>query len=88
MEIVILLLIVFILTLISTGISFAISKTHRGYAFITPSFYTMITLVSFIMAYSLESWAGLGYMIIAILFLVATIASWIVSIVLYTAKKQ
>ncbi|MFW6319574.1 MAG: hypothetical protein ACOC1L_05260 [Bacillota bacterium] len=88
MEIVIIVLIIFILTLISFGISYAISKTFRGYAFIVPTIYTIFTITSFIIAYSLDNWAALGYMIIAILLLVASIASWIASIVLYIANQK
>lgn len=88
MEIVMIVLIVFILTLISFGISYAISKTYRGYAFIVPTLYSLFTIGALLIAYSLDSWAALGYMIIGILLLVASIASWIASIVLYISKKQ
>lgn len=87
MEILTIVLIVFILTLISFGISYGISKTRPRYAFIVPIIYTLLTIASIITAYSMDSWAGLGYMIIGLLLLVASIASWIVSIVVYTTRK-
>lgn len=88
METLFLILIIVILTLISIGLSYAVSKAYRGYVFVVPTFYTILAIIAYFIASSFDGLAGLGYIIIGVLLVISAIISWIASIVLYIAKKQ